>query len=301
MRRDAACYFLVSQAKTSDTASVRAAVATRACRILIAIALVVGFSITAFLETARGQKLDARYAITMTGIRVGQSTWKAEIGEERYSAEASGGSVDLMSIFTKGEGSAQASGAVKDAALVPAIFSSTMIDDGEKSEIKMTLEEGTVTDVVDKGPAPADRVPLREEHMRGVTDPLSALLLANIPSGGGLSRQTCERTLAIFDGRRRYDLALSFKGMQELTRNPYEGRALVCNLVLRAIAGHRPNSMVLKYIAGRRDIEIAFAPMAGARYLAPLRLTVPTLLGTIAIEATQFDTAPLPAPDTKPQ
>jgi hypothetical protein len=30
-----------------------------------------------------------------------------------------------------------------------------MIDDGEKSEIKMTLEEGTVTDIVDKGPAPA--------------------------------------------------------------------------------------------------------------------------------------------------
>jgi hypothetical protein len=59
--------------------------------------------------------------------------------------------------------------------------------------------------------------------------------------------------------------------------------------------------MVLKYIAGRRDIEIAFAPMAGARYLAPLRLTVPTLLGTIAIEAMQFETAPLPAPAPPPQ
>ena len=244
---------------------------------------------------AWAQKLDARYAITMTGVRVGQSTWKATIGDERYSAEATGGSVDLLSIFTKGEGVAQTSGSVKDGALVPASFSSAMVEEGEKTEIKMTFEEGTVTDVVDKGPAPADRVPLREEHLRGVTDPLSALLLANSANAGGLSRQTCERTLAIFDGRRRYDLVLSFKHLEELARKPYEGRVLVCNLVLRPVAGHRANSVVMKYIAGRRDIEIAFAPMAGGRYLAPLRLTVPTLLGTIAIEATQFDTAMLAA------
>ena len=244
---------------------------------------------------AWAQKLDARYAITMTGVRVGQSTWKATIGDERYSAEATGGSVDLLSIFTKGEGVAQTSGSVKDGALVPASFSSAMVEEGEKTEIKMTFEEGTVTDVVDKGPAPADRVPLREEHLRGVTDPLSALLLANSANAGGLSRQTCERTLAIFDGRRRYDLVLSFKRVEELARKPYEGRVLVCNLVLRPVAGHRANSLVMKYIAGRRDIDIAFAPMAGGRYLAPLRLTVPTLLGTIAIEATQFDTAMLAA------
>ncbi len=275
-------------------ASIRAAVAGWPNRVLIPVALI-AFSAPALVESAHAQRLDARYAITMTGIRVGQSTWKAEIGEARFSAEATGGSVDLLSIFTKGEGVAQTSGSVKDGALVPASFSSAMVEDGDKTEIKMTFEEGTVTGVDEKGPTPTDRVPLREEHMRGVTDPLSAFLLGN-GAAAGLSRQPCERTLAIFDGRRRYDVVLSFKRTEELARKPYEGRVLVCNLVLRPIAGHRANSMVMKYIAGRRDIEIAFAPMAGGRYLAPLRLTVPTLLGTIAIEATQFDTAAVAAP-----
>src|SRR5437763_9710343 len=119
-------------------ASVRATVASRACRALIPVALV-AFSATALLDPAHAQKLDARYAITMTGIRVGQSTWKAEIGEERFSAEATGGSVDLMSIFTKGEGIAQTSGMVKEGALVPASFSSAMVEDGEKTEIKMSF------------------------------------------------------------------------------------------------------------------------------------------------------------------
>jgi hypothetical protein len=280
-------------------ASILAAVATRARRLPIGVALLALLSI-AVAQRACAQKLDARYAITMTGLRVGQSTWKATIGEERYSVDATGGSVDLLSIFAKGEGAAQTTGFVKDGALLPASFSSSMVEDGEHTELKITFEEGTVTDVVDKGPAPADRVPLREEHMRGVSDPLSALLLAN-NAGNNLARQTCERTLAIFDGRRRYDLVLSFKRMEELARKPYEGRVLVCNVVLRPIAGHRANSMVMKYIAGRRDIEIAFAPMAGARFLAPLRLSVPTLLGTIVIDAVQFETAPFAASAPAPQ
>jgi hypothetical protein len=292
MRRNGPCYFLILQAKTSDMASARATVATRACRVLIKVALVALLSL-AVAELASAQKLDARYAITMTGLRVGQSTWKAAIGEERYSADATGGSVDLLSIFAKGEGVAQVTGTMKNGALLPASFSSSMLEDGEHTELKITFEEGNVTDLVDKGPVPADRVPLREEHMRGVSDPLSALLLANSNS---LARQTCERTLAIFDGWRRYDLVLSFKRMEELARKPYEGRVLVCNVVLRPIAGHRANSMVMKYIAGRRDIEIAFAPIASAGFLAPLRLSVPTLLGTISVDATQFDTAPLATP-----
>jgi hypothetical protein len=249
----------------------------------------------AVAERACAQKLDARYAITMTGLRVGQSTWKAAIGEERYSADATGGSIDLLSIFAKGEGVAQAAGLVKNGALMPTSFSSSMVEDGEHTDLKIAFEEGNVIDLVDKGPAPADRVPLREEHMRGVSDPLSALLLPGNEGGGSAGAQACERTLAIFDGRRRYDLALSFKRIEELARKPYEGRVLVCNVVLRPIAGHRANSMVMKYIAGRRDIEIAFAPMGG-RFLAPLRLSVPTLLGTISVEGTQFDTAPLAAP-----
>ena len=287
--------------------SVRAAVVPRgACRVLIRVALG-AFLTTALAQHAGAQKLDARYAITMTGIRVGQSTWKADIAEERFTAEATGGSVDLLSVFAKGEGTAQTAGFVRDGALLPSKFSSSMNEDGEHTELKMVFEEGTVIDLSDKGPAPADRVPLREEHLRGVSDPLSALLLANVSSDGRLARQTCERMLAIFDGRRRYDLVLSFKRMEELARKPYEGDVVVCNVVLRPIAGHRANSVVMKYIAGRRDIEIAFAPMAGARFLAPLRLSVPTLLGTISIDATQFDTtpravpAPAPAPIPAPQ
>jgi hypothetical protein len=235
---------------------------------------------------AQAQKLEVKYVMSMTGIRVGQSTWTAAFDGERYSAGAIGGAVDLLSVLVRGEGVAQVSGLIKEGRLVPAAFSSSVIEDGQKIDLKMTLEDGTVTDVKDNGPPPgADRVPLTTAHAQGVLDPLTALLM---PDEGG--EASCNRTLAIFDGRRRYDLALSFKRTEKVRGSE---AAVVCNVVLRPIAGHRADSMIMKYVADRRDMELAFAPITGTRFLAPLRLLVPSLIGTMAVQAASFEVSPV--------
>jgi hypothetical protein len=241
---------------------------------------------------ARAQKLEARYVISMTGIRVGQSAWTVNVDNDRYSASASGGSVDILNVLLRGEGVAQVSGSIKDGRLVPAIFSSSLTEDGEKVDLKMMLDEGIVTAVEDNAPPLArDRVPLTQSHARGVTDPLTALLIPNEGSGAVPAQESCNRTLAIFDGRRRYDLVLSFKRMEEIGDKADGRRILVCNVILRPIAGHRADSMIMKYVAGRRDMEISFAPIDGTRFLAPFRLSVPTLIGTMAVKASSFETS----------
>jgi hypothetical protein len=245
-------------------------------------------------DCAQAQKLEARYVISMTGIRVGQSAWTVTVDNDRYSASASGGSVDILNVLLRGEGVAQVSGSIRDGRLVPAIFSSSLVEDGEKGDLKMTLEEGIVTAVEDTAPPPGpDRVALAQSHVQGVTDPLTALLLPNEGGAGVPAKESCNRTLAIFDGRRRYDLVLSFKRMEDMRAKEKEdgARVLVCNVVLRPIAGHRANSMIVKYVADRRDMEIAFAPIAGTHLLAPFRLSVPTLVGTMAVQATSFETS----------
>ena len=240
---------------------------------------------------AHAQELEARYVISMTGIRVGHSAWTVNFDNDRYFASASGGSVDILNVLLRGEGVAEVSGGIKDGRLVPASYSSSLTEDGEKVDLKMTLEDGIVTGVVDNARPPGpDRVPLAQSHAQGVTDPLTALLIPNEASGAVPAKESCNRTLAIFDGRRRYDLVLSFKRVEDLRDK--EGRhVLVCNVILRPIAGHRANSMIMKYVADRRDMEISFAPIAGTRFLAPFRLSVPTLIGTMAVQATSFETS----------
>jgi hypothetical protein len=260
---------------------------------LVLAALAAGLAIGAS-ECAQAQQLDAHYVISMTGIRVGQSAWTVSIEDDRYAASASGGSVDILNVLLRGEGIARVSGSIKDGRLVPATFSSSLTEDGDKVDLKMTFDEGNVTAVEDNAPPPGpDRVPLTQSHAEGVTDPLTALIIPAEGNGAAPAKESCNRTLAVFDGRRRYDLVLSFKRMEQRRDKADGGSIPVCNVILRPIAGHRANSMIMKYVAGRRDMEISFAAIAGTRFLAPFRLSVPTLIGTMAISATSFETSPL--------
>ena len=74
----------------------------------------------------------------------------------------------------------------------------------------------------------------------------------------------------------------------------YSGPILVCGVVLQPIAGYRADSMTVKYIAGRRDMELWFAPIAGTSIMAPVRVLMPTLIGTLTIQADQFEAAASP-------
>jgi hypothetical protein len=70
---------------------------------------------------------------------------------------------------------------------------------------------------------------------------------------------------------------------------------LVCGVILKPIAGYRADSMLVKHVAGRRDMELWFAPVSGTPVMAPIRVVMPTLIGTLEIAADQFDVQP-PAP-----
>ena len=71
-------------------------------------------------------------------------------------------------------------------------------------------------------------------------------------------------------------------------------------MILHPVAGYHPDSMLVKYVAGRRDMELWFAPINGTAVLAPLRVAMPTLVGTLKIEADRFDSAATPSSPSKP-
>ncbi len=256
--------------------------------------------VTAALVLAKGapgalaqDKVAAHYTIKMTGVTIGAADWRAAIGADSYAASASGSASGMLSVLVRGKGSATVQGAIKNGALSPATFASSFVEDKETDELRMTLEDGVVKDLVTTGDAPkGDRVPLTDEHRRGVLDPLTALMITPVANDEVLSPQTCNRSLPIFDGRRRYNLALSFKRTETVKADKgYAGPVLVCGVLVQPIAGHRPDSMVTKYVAGRRDIELWLAPIGAARVTAPYRLSIPTLVGTMDIRAVTFETS----------
>jgi hypothetical protein len=245
--------------------------------------------------------LDASYTISFARIPVGEITATAVFGQNEYaiSARARAGGV-LKALLVDGEASFSTY-SIKGDYPVPTTFTSKIVSNAESSDVTMVLEEGNVKELAVTPPPSSDLVPVTEANRQGIVDPLTALLFSAGAAGEGLSQEACRRTLPIFDGHQRYDLKLAFKRMDKMTAEKgYAGPVVVCSLNYEPIAGHRANIPLVKYLSEGREIEIALAPIAGTRLLAPFRLSVVSTLANLVIEANRFETIMAPAPEGTP-
>jgi len=255
-------------------------------------------------------KLKAHYTISMTGVTFGEIVWLIDIGDTLYTTTASGKASGVLSKLVNGEGSVEAQGNMAADRLNPSSYTSTITDDDGRIKLQMTFVDGVATETITpQPPVYTDRLPVTDADRRGIADPLSAVLIPTKLGGGTMAASDCNHTLKIFDGRRRYNLALSYDRIDKVAiERGYSGPILVCGVVLQPIAGYRADSMMVKYVAGRRDMELWFAPIAGTSIMAPVRVLMPTLIGTLRIQADQFEatasaatpvpveTSPLPPP-----
>jgi hypothetical protein len=237
-------------------------------------------------------RLNAHFTISMVGVSIGQLSWAVDLNASSYTTSANGKASGALSVLVNGEGLVATRGIIEGDRLRPTFFSSNLIEDGETTGLQMTFENGGVKTLRTDAPLQTrDRIPVSEADRHGVTDPLTAMLIIAPPGEkAALVPAHCDRVLPIFDGQRRYDLALSFKRLDSMKIDVgYAGPVLVCAVALKPIAGYRADSMLVKYVGGRRDMEIWFAPIVGSNVIAPARLVMPTLIGTLEIAADRFE------------
>jgi hypothetical protein len=242
-------------------------------------------------------KLDARYQATLSGIPVGKGAWTIDIQDDQFTASVSGGTAGLLKAFAAGSGTGAAQGRVINGALVASDYSASTSTPKKTEAIRMVLSNGNVKEsaIVPDPPVDPDRIPVTEAHRRGVFDPMTGAMLRVPGTGDPLSPEACHAGAAIFDGRMRYDLKLEFRRMEMVkAEKGYRGPAVVCAVYFTPVSGYIPDRAVIKYLVAERNIEIAFAPIAGTRILVPFRMVIPTPIGTGVLEATQFITQPTP-------
>ena len=249
-------------------------------------------------------KLEAQYEATLAGIPVGRGAWNIDIQDDMFSAAASGGTAGILKSFTGGSGTGASQGRVVNGALVATGYQASTTTSKKTEEIRITLDRGNVKEfgIVPEPPVDPDRIPVTDAHRRGVWDPMTASLLRVPGTGDPLTPEACHTSAAVFDGRMRYDLKLDFKRMEVVkAEKGYHGPVVVCAIYFVPVAGYIPDRPVIKYLAAQRNIEIAFAPVAGTRVLVPFWMRVPTPLGPAMLEATSFITSPQPPRVAKTQ
>ena len=155
----------------------------------------------------------------------------------------------------------------------------------------MAFAEGAVTSITELPPAivSPDVIPLREDHLKGVVDPLTALLVLS----RGSNSNPCQRRIPVFDGRERFDLLFSYKGQVAVTEQAASGQpsvALMCRVRYLPIAGHKADSDT-QFMADTEDIEVALRPIPVANVFVPYQVSIPTRFGTARLVAKRVEIA----------
>ena len=256
---------------------------------------VVAAALTVATATASAEgKLEAHYRVTLAGLPIGGGAWVIDVADDRYTMAASGQFTGVLKAFSTGEGTAAVRGTIQGARMAVSGYAIHIKTRNKIDEVRMTVAGGALKELSVEPPVEPnpDHPQVTDAHKRGFLDPISAGM---IPAAGpnGLGPEACQRTLPVFDGRQRYDLALAFKRMDKVkAERGYEGPVVVCSVAYRPLGGHDPERQAVKFLRDNRDLEMWFAPIAGTRFLGAYRIVVPTLLGSAVLNATRFVSTP---------
>lgn len=265
------------------------------CSLLVSVA--VALAALGWARPASAQtRLDARYSASLAGIPIGKGSWVIDISDTQYSTSVSGVTSGLLRAFTGGEGNATSHTTLNGGRVLSSIYAATISSSKKIDSIRITINNGNVKDFRVDPPQDDDpaRVPITEAHQHGVLDPVTASMVRMPGNGDVLSPEACQRTLAIFDGRLRYDLQFAFKRMDKVkAAKGYAGPVVVCAAYFTPVAGYIPSRASIRYLSKQRDMEVWLAPVAGTRVLVPYRAQGPTPIGQAVLEASEFIVVPV--------
>ncbi len=244
----------------------------------------------AHVAAAQG-RLEAQYVASVAGIPIGRGNWVIEIADDQYTAAASGTTTGILRLFTGARGTGAAHGAMSGGQLVPTSYAATINFDRKVDDVRIALANGNVKDYSAEPPLPPlpDRIPVTDADRRGVTDPMTSALNRVGGTGDPVSPEACNRKVAVFDGRVRYDLHSEFKRMEAVkAERGYAGPVVVCAVYFTPVAGYVPDRPAIKFLITLREAEVWLAPISGTRVLVPFRFSMPTPIGMGLLQATEF-------------
>ena len=234
--------------------------------------------------------INALYDINFNGFNVGTFEFQSQAERQSYTLTANARLSILLGAFTW-DGETRTFGMIANQAPKPASFTFDFKSNLRAGFTKMAFSDGAVTNIMHMPPpiVKTEIIPLREQHLKGVVDPLSAIMVLS----RGVSANPCDRRIPVFDGKERFDLVFSYKGEMKVTEQLPSGQpslAHVCRVRYVPIAGHKIDTET-KFMAANDEIEVALRPVPSANVLVPYQVTIPTMAGSAAIVSKRVEIA----------
>lgn len=226
-------------------------------------------------------EVNAVYKVKFGGFNIGDFRFTSKLDGEKYTLDGSSKLSVALGAF-KWRGVFKSTGALGKSGADPAAYSFDYRSGSKRGSVKMTLDGGGVSKVAMDPPKEPSHaaVPLKPQHMKNILDPMSAIMAMTLYDGG----DPCGRKLAVFDGQRRFDIALSRAPGQGKSARP-DG-TYVCRVAYIPIAGHKANKENKALTDGA--IEVVLKHVPDAHLLAPSQITIPTAWGQATLLSKSF-------------
>lgn len=227
-----------------------------------------------------GEPIVLDYDIRYGPLRLVEMRTTADVDESRYTAVADVRTVGMAAMLFPWQSQARSAGRRAKSGLQPREHRSEGQYRGERRRVEIRYAEaGPVETSIEPPPEDDFREAVPAEMLAGTIDPLTATL--------AVLDSDCRGRLRIFDGRRRYDLALEDLGHGDVEPSSYRlyaGPARRCRARVEALGGfwqedprHSEKPTTLDYWVAQPNPHLPPVPvyveLAGARGTLRIHLT----------------------------
>jgi hypothetical protein len=226
-------------------------------------------------------KVAAKYDVSFAGVDIGSFEFDSEVAGRNYRIHSMTQIKLLMGAFNWTARSVSEGRVARS--VEPAAFDFSYNSNRKHYRSEVRFAKGSVEALNNKPPVRPSkkRVPLKPAELKGVMDPMSAIMAMT----RGANRNPCSQNLDVFDGRMHFRLKLEPKGQREIAERGNSGQprvGYVCRVRYMPIAGHKPSDGI-KRMATSDGIEVVLRPVPAADLFVPYQITVPTGYGTVSI------------------
>jgi hypothetical protein len=239
------------------------------------------------------------------GIPLGKAAISARVQGQEYKATATLETLGIVNSFWQSKIETSANGLVKGSTVQPAFYDSfSQNRNAERRQVTLTFRPNQPVRVYSDPAYPETRNKVPESEQKKALDPLSGAVML-IAAAAVEAKEPCTAVAPIFDGRRRYDIAVDFVKTIDIRMNNglYNGPGMMCQFQYRQVAGYQQS------VAGPdKTLPPIYAWVAPVKstigekreYMMPMRIWSETEFGIVVALATNasVDGKPL-QPETR--
>ena len=245
-------------------------------------------STQAAATTGWSPSVSALYKLRIAGIELASFNFTSTVRGEAYTLAGHGKLSWGLGLY-KYDGKFTGTGTLAGDGVRPATYAYDWKVNKKSGSVRLGFDRGSVHKVEIQPPhtSSPDVVPLKPEHLMSVFDPLTALIALSRYRGG----DPCDRRIALFEGKQRFDLVLTRHREEKVLEPKPSGQpvlAHICRVRYLPVAGHKANRETQAAIK-TEGIEVALRPIPSANLLVPYRITIPTPLGNAILTAQRVD------------